>query len=215
MTLFPEWMSKLVEIDESRRAEQAEQARLEALAEAAHQRMLGAALVEALAFVLDVALPAPDKNEIVLDGVKFWLNAHDVDPITERDADGKPTRFHFSLYVAAAATTIHAFKPRSYAFNQNDWPMPDREQLLRDLAAFVIELVREIRLCAAAGTRIVRETVKEMEQADNLIAANALTTLINDFELSDFLYMTKLIALAMDAGRDEDLAYITNYLLSA
>ncbi len=27
--------------------------------------------------------------------------------------------------------------------------------------------------------------------------------------------MTKLIALAMDAGRDEDLAYITNYLLSA
>jgi hypothetical protein len=109
---FPQWMHKLVEVDEARKAaEAAAQAEADAQA-AAMQRLLGANLVEVLAFLLDVALPAPETNEIVLDGVHFSLDRHDIEPFSRSEA-GEVTHFHFTLRVAG---DVQPDAPRYFQF---------------------------------------------------------------------------------------------------
>jgi hypothetical protein len=100
---YPQWMSKMVTIDAARREREAEIERQKREAEAARERQQGAWLVEVVAFLFDVALPAPEGDGITLDGFNFWLSAvpSGDGPIYERDEAGKPVRWAFELGISA------------------------------------------------------------------------------------------------------------------
>lgn len=213
MTNTPQWMHKLEAAHADRRAEEARISELEAKAKAAHGRMLGAALVEVLALVLDVALPAPDVNKVVLDGVAFSLSESDIEPITERGAGGAPVKWLFTLLVGPEVPTISPVKPRWFAFASGNGPGWHAEQI-GELADYVMGALAEIRLYAASATRSVFQLVQDMRAADNLRAAEAAESLWSDYEFDGHYGAVKLVAAALIDRRPE-FEPIRDFLLFA
>jgi hypothetical protein len=207
MSAYPEWMHKLVEVDEARKAaEAAAQAEADAQA-AAMQRLLGENLVEVLAFLLDVALPAPETNEVELDGVKFALGPHDVEPIV-RDEAGNITNFHFTLVVRAGDGNTFLTQARAFQFGSLIGVD------LAPLAAHVLTLVSIQRALGALDGLTVGDLLDDCEAA-NPVVANAAHILAADFELHGLAAANTMLGVALDHGdRVHEAAVVRDYLLS-